>query len=505
MKHPAYYLAILMVIGLFSTQHTQGQDTTFDAYTSVVGNLSAGQSDEWSFNAVDGEVVSFFTEASSTLDPVLTLQTETGAVLTFDDDYDYPNTTNSIIQALTIPYTGTYTIRVTAYGDTSGSYTLTRLRGFAEGFDLNSFADTTNWNSNTETLDIASNIQQVTLSLKEPSTRALIVDSNANILEDFYAQVDVNVITGRPDWTVLLTPRQQSMENYYLLALDSQGRWRFTLNQGETEIILRDWGTHPAIRAGETEFTLGIMANGNGFDVFYNSNLLGQVIDNTYQRGILGFGTSTNSGVDINSTIQFSNLLITVPKTKTNNTTLIPQQLILGDAPSMAQDLERRQLIPTGGELALSVPESTTQSIDVGVSKLALGRGVTFENFVFGGEVSIQSNDNTLPSACGLFLRSATDDDYILAYLEQNGNFGLTERQGDTFSSGLYNDQQQFNEGEHQLLIIANQNILHYYIDGQYVGQIESTLTAGTIGNAVVNFEPNTTFCNYQNTWIWSW
>jgi hypothetical protein len=55
------------------------------------------------------------------------------------------------------------------------------------------------------------------------------------------------------------------------------------------------------------------------------------------------------------------------------------------------------------------------------------------------------------------------------------------------------------------LLVILNERTLHYYVDGQYAGMLETTPTEGEIGIAVVNFEPISTSCRFNNIWVWRW
>ncbi len=51
--------------------------------------------------------------------------------------------------------------------------------------------------------------------------------------------------------------------------------------------------------------------------------------------------------------------------------------------------------------------------------------------------------------------------------------------------------------------MVAVGPVLHLYVDGGYVGALETGLESGGLGNAVVNFESADTSCRFQNTWLW--
>lgn len=473
-------------------------------YSSVNGTLNAGESAEWRFSAVDGEVVSLVIEASGGLDPVLTLISETGATLLINDDYEYPVSTNAVLQAISIPFTGTYTARISALANTSGTYTLSRYRGFAAGFDLNGFSLNENWTSTNEELALTFADNQLTLALSGVSASGVALDENAQRLEDFFAQVDVEV-SARGGWLVQLNARQESTTSYYAIQLDEQGRWRVLLNQPSGETVLKDWALHPAIRPAETRFSLAVLANGNSIEAFYNGNPLGQVVDPTLEGGVLGLGVRTASALDANINATFSNLRITVPLQTSTNETIIPERLIIADPQRLSQSLERQQLIPTGGALMLNVAESSAQHGSQGISRLPLGRGTTYANFVMSTEVQIQAADSRSSAACGIYFRAVDDENYTLAYVDRQGGYGLEAREGTRFLPGLYQQREAMSTGEHHLLVIANEDKLYYYIDGFYVGVIAHSAQTGSIGNAVVNFESEATLCNFQNTWLWTW
>ncbi|MFZ4813980.1 MAG: hypothetical protein ACOYL5_05550 [Phototrophicaceae bacterium] len=479
------------------------QSATLPAYGSVQGQIAADQSETWFFRAVEGELVSLIVEPTSDLDPTLTLRSETGALLTQNDDYDYPNSRSAVLQAVTIPFTGQYSVEISGFGGSVGTYTLTRLRGYAQAEQLNGFANASEWVASGETLQLGLAPNALSLSLSGISQSGVAYPPRATPLGDAYTHVAVTV-NARPGWVVGMTARQARPDQYYLFAINHLGGWQLVLRDGETETILRDWGTHPAIRAGETSFDLGILSYGQTVEVFYNGSSLGSVEDATLESGITGVYGQTANALDSAFAATFSDLRVTVPRLTAQGGELLPIQIILGNVVDVANALAHMRAIPSGGELVLDVSEIVVQSNDVGVSRFPLGRGSTFTNFVISSEVTIQANFDD-PAGCGLYMRAVDDETYLMAYLDQTGAYGLSERRGQTFFPGVFGQEASLARGEHQLLLIANGNTVRYYMDGRYVGELLSAGVAGSIGNAIINFEPNATNCRYENTWLWRW
>jgi hypothetical protein len=134
-----------------------------------------------------------------------------------------------------------------------------------------------------------------------------------------------------------------------------------------------------------------------------------------------------------------------------------------------------------------------------------LGRGTTYERLAVATNVSWQQSADGI-SGCGLVLQSTSDTDYVLAYADQNAGYGVSQRQGDTFLPGLFGES--FPEAEQtsgHLLVIANGEQLLYFVNGFYRGQLADSGIEGGIGNAVVNFDPVRTSCQFRDTWVWSW
>jgi len=501
-------ISLLLLLALFSalfiTPAYAQPDNDLPAFSQVTGEIDTGESQDWTFTAVDGEVVSLIVESTDELDPVVSLISETGALLLQNDDYDYPTSRNAVLQAATIPFTGTYTVRVSGFEGSAGAYQLMRLRGFAEATRINGFTGADDWQPSNDLLEISYDDGQLTLAIEGNAEDGFAVSSGANRLSDYYQQVGVEILENTGGWIVHMTIRQRSARDYYLYSISDGGFWRATRVDGGTLTVLRDWTSHPAIRPGEATFDMGALANGNRLEMFYNGSPVGSVTDDTLQSGVIGFGLETSAGLNSTAAVALSDLVITTPLQIDDGKEIVPEQLILQQPGAMAVSLAHRRAVPGDGEMMLNVTESTVQSNDVGVSRLPLASSTTFGNFALGVDVTVDSFGEGL-GGCGLYLRSDDEERYVLAFLDQDGAYGLAERNADTFLPGVFGQNPQLTEAAHQLLVIADENTLSLYVDGDYAGQITSELTEGSIGTAAVNFAQNTTDCTLSDIWLWAW
>ncbi len=495
-----------IVLGLVAfNAPTHAQEAALALFTPVTGQIENGEPQDWTFSAASDAVLSFKVEAASgDLDPVLEIVDNVGNVLIRNDDFNYPDSHDAMLEAVTIPRTDTYTARVSGFNSSSGEYTLTMLAGFADIGHSENFNAASNWRAQGEGLDIDIADGNILLALAGVQQTGVALNRDMPTLADFYAQVAVSIVDSQSGWIVGLTARQQDDETYYLLEVNNSGQWRFTIHTGEGERVLRDWVAHPAIGVERTDFTLGLMAQSGGFDFFYNGQLFGQVADTTLEdAGSVGLAAATTDSLTSSTAVQFDDLTITVPLV-VNRATVIPQQLILNPPQAMVRELEHRHLILAGGQMSLTVEESFVESSRPGVHPFILGRGTTFTNFVLAATVSWQTLAEGA-AGCGLIFRSADDSHYTLAYIDQTGGYGVSQREGDTFEPGIFGENRAWVGGTRHLLVIANGDTVHYYIDGYYVGTLENTASEGEIGNAVVNFDPIHTSCQFDDTWVWRW
>ncbi len=499
----AHLLIFSLLAGL---QGVSAQDTTELAlFQMVEGTISAGDSQSWTITLSEGQVISLAATATSDdLDPIVTLSTGSGTVLLTNDDYNPPQDKNAALEAITIPRLDTYSVTVSGFGETAGTYELTVNAGFAS-----TVLDTTvelqgNWLvlDNQSVIDVSAD--QIALVMNQPQQRGLVSLTGVTLPAAFYAQTDILEISSRSGWNVGMALMQRA-EAYYLYQVNERGQWRALVHLNGEDRILRDWVTHPAIVAGQTAFRQAVLARNHGFDFFYNDVFIGTVIDNTLNTfGQLGVTVETNDSLDNETIVRYANTRISAPLTDSAEA-LLPQQLIVGNSTVMVQELQRRGVIPAEGRLGLTIQESSATLNRPGVNEILLGGGQTFGKQVIGTTVSWQIQGDE-PAGCGLILRAQNSTDYMLAYLDQTGGYGISQRVQQTFQPGLFGENSLFANSEtHHMLVIADDNRFDLYIDGLWAGETTGANRTGSMGNAAINFEPTVTNCQFRDTWLWSW
>ena len=487
--------------------HARAQDSgTLIPFTPVTGTITGGESSTWTFTAAEGTVISVMAEATSgDLDPLVRITNSSGAELIANDDYNYPDTRDALLEAVTLPRRDTYRVIVSGFGSTAGDYRLTLHIGFTDLTQTVTFDDETPLEATNPALIRNISGGQLGLQIGGTQQRGIVTRAEGAEMIEFYARTRVTEITGRSGWLVGMTARQQDARNYYLFQVSHQGQWRFVVRTPLGDRVVRDWAAHPAIAAGEITFSLGILATSSGFDLFYNDLFLNRVSDTTLtEAGRVGLAVETTGALDSEVTALFDELYVTTPLL-VDDQPVIPDRLIVSrDGRVMVQELQRRHLIPDAGAMRLQVPESFVTFNRPGVNRISLGGGQTFSSLAMASLVEWEIAGSGLVG-CGLVVRGASDTRFTLAYLDQTGGFGVSERQDETFAPGLFGTDTTLTGTTHHLLVIVDGAALRYYVDGRYAGSVDIDATMGSVAGAVVNFETATTSCTFRDTWLWSW
>ncbi len=493
--------ALLLIVLLPAASLAQGE-LTFN--TPLRGEIAPGQTESRSFSGQSGQVVSLRAESAGTLDPVLTLLDADGEPILTDDDFAYPESSDSLLQAITLPYTGRYAVQISGFGDTAGQYTLTASEGYGVIETVADLTTDAGWRANDgEGLEVGEASGGLSLAFR--GVRAFgAAFGIASESPDLATFVDVSAIRNPSGWSAGLALRRVG-DTFYAFQINAEGRWRFVHVDGDTQTVIRDWITHPAIVAGRTDFRIGAFAKGSAFDFFYDGAYIGTASDDTLSRaGSVGLIAGTISSLESETQATFANLVVTTPLLM-DGAMPIPQRVMVADGPTMALSLSRRHVVEGSGQMVMTVPEVTVNYVRPGVNRFMLGQGTQHADFAFGGMVTIQQGTQGA-TGCGLVVRYSSETSYALAYLDGTGAYGLSLRDGETFAPGLYGENPALRPGvPHQLLVIASGPILYFYVDGQSAGQLEVPITEGQVGAAVVNYEAIDTTCRLNNVWLWRW
>lgn len=499
-------IALTIWLCITADSPTYAQSSALVPPQRVAGALESGETDRYTFSAPAGAVMSFSARAEDTsFDPVLTLVDSQGRVILTDDDYAYPASRDALLEAVTLPRTDTYTLIVSGYNSTAGAYSLSATPGYSELSVQESFDTSDRWESDSGSLSSVIRNDRLELTYNGERGQGSAFPSSIDSAADFYAQIRVIGVSNPSGWRVGLAFRRQR-DDAYNLVINDDGQWRFALMQSGVETVLRDWTPHPAIVPGAQSFTVGMMANGSGFDFYYNGAYIGSESDATLTApGAVGVSVGAGSSLTSSTTAQIDDMLITTPRL-VDGARVIPQQLMVTSPAEMERALELRHVVQSSGVMTLNVPSTLVEFARPGINRLMIGRGTTYLNFALGATVQIESGAPNSLAGCGLIARHTAEDDYILAFLDQSGGYGMSRRDGDTFLPGIYGENAAWGEDEHHLLVIADATTLYYYIDGDWVGTLENAdAQLGEVGTAVVNFEAVTTTCRFSNIWLWRW
>lgn len=486
-----------------STQ-VQAQDISLN--TPVQGNLETGATEDLTFIAREGQMLSFILHGDETFDPILSITDSNGKVLVSNDDYEYPTSRDAMIEAFSAPYTGTYTLTISAYGDTSGNYELNMLPGYSDIAVNETFDTTGDWSI----IDLGSNIP----------AQLTIINGHANLIHEglqqeaiavglsadsdtYYVDAKIASISGSRGWQVGLVFNYQDASNYYQVLINQNGAWRMTKVENSAVTTLRNWNVHPAITPGRDSFDLGLLVNGTGFDVFYDGQFIGSETDLSFQGGQVGLSIVTPDAIGSRVTARYDSLLLTRPA-KIDDKTVFPEHLVASNMNYTVRELERRLVIPHGGELAFLLPESFVQNVSIGVSRFPIGNGQTLGNFVLSATIDWAASGADL-NGCGITLDSDNANDYTIAYVDSTGSYGLAERRGEAFVQNVFKEAPTLQLPPYQMILVVNGDKVDYFLNGNHAASLTISQSKTKISEAVVNFEAANTNCQYNDLWVWHW
>lgn len=461
----------------------------------------------WTFYGWQNQVLSFLVQGDGALDPVLTLRDEDGQRIIGNDDYNYPASLDSLVEAVTIPANGTYEVIVSSYGNTRGLFSLTMIPGYGQYVLDERFVSEGSWElvadaeASLEILDGIASTQVAGVM-----SRAYLLDRDGPEVGEVYARLAVGSVSGNGGWVIGLAVRYQGDGDHYLLLLNAQGAWRFSVVVDGQERVLRDWVTNPAIPVGETEFSLAVLVVGQTYTPVYDGQQLGQIVDDTIlDAGQVGIVTQAANAVGGLTRAEFDGLTLTVPL-ETDTGRVFPGEIAITANPrQVAAELARRHVIPAGGRLAWVIEDSFIEVVGAGVDRLPLVESNRYQDFVMGTQATLADDSSDGQVGCGLALDALSDATYTVAYADNRGGFGVAPRNGDTFEPGIVgtNDAWSITDGV-TLVVVHVDGLVHFFANGVYGGSMSVADREMALGNAIINFDSVSSRCEFQNTWVWS-
>ena len=481
------------------------QDTVLRVGSVIDGELAAGETHRYSLTALELSLLSFRVEAlSDGLDPLLEIYDHAGRLVVSNDDYDYPAERDAAIQAFVMPSNSTYTIAVRAFDGSAGRYRLHALPGYDRLLLREAPVDSANWEIvYSDTAVNVSESSAFALEMRGLARSAGMVGLHLPIENELYFEVEFGQVSSPAVWQVGLLFRYLSPTKYHRLLLSKRGFWRVDRVDGEEIAPLRNWTAHPAIRPGEAGFRLGVLVSGRHFDIVYNGQVVGSAWDQTPLRpGSLGVAVMTDERVGGAVSLVVAETLVTAP-TRVGERLIFPPRLAATGYYALANALARQQLVPVGGEIKLTVPESSVARARSGISRLPIASNFSFAQFAMGASLTLDAR-SAQNGGCGLYFHYNDDENYTLAYVTSHGDYGVSRRAAAGFEPGIYGNQGVADGEEHDLLVIVGDETIHFYLDERHVGSLDSIPRIGGVGIAAVNYDEVSTACLFEDLWLLS-
>ena len=496
----------VLLLWLATATASAAQEQILSFFEPVRGSLEPGAQESWRFNAPGGSMISLVARAlNDRLDPRLDVHDDDGVLIASNDDVDWPANTSAVIEALSLPASGDYSVRVSGAGNSAGNYELLLLQGWSELAWDEDFNDGDAWQASTIAADTYLGEGRAVLILKPPVEAVTITRALELPPEGYALHADITEVAGNRGWRLGLVSHWQSRDEWARFSVDDQGRWQFLVNASEGLRVLRGWSEHPAIRKGEDPASLGLAYFGDSVELFYNQKSLGRITEGLPESpGRIGLYVGTGNQPDAQLTAWFSGLRLTTPVT-TAAGGLVPAQLHGKEYLTILRNLQRQRIVPGAGELSMLVPESYVITNRAGVSTIRLGGEQQLSHFVLGASFVAELSSNKLVAGCGLVLETSEEYSYSLAWLDNTGSAGLSRREGEVFTPGPVRDGLPVGNTPHQLLVVADGKRLLFFADQHYIGQLPAAVSAGTVGNAALSFDNLSTTCRFSDTWVWHW
>ena len=404
--------------------------------------------------------------------------------------------------------------------------------------------------------------EQLHISITKPNWLGWADPEEDLVWSDFYLQADVTILDDPSYYEYGFNFFiDETGDHFYSLSFSTDSDWVLSYYDNGEWVTLQEWTVSPVIDGADKTPHIAMFTQGTSLYVFFGNERVSMIDIGDYaSEGSFALVAATGAEQTEPVTAAFDNVIITTPLA--NQTAGLPfggmgqpeqtvtpeatqsglaelfgnlsatppptQSPLIRTTPVPTQDLmmfsqwestrpadvvaelQRLGLAPEGGSEALNVPTSFGETSTGGFSYYPLGQGRTFRNFVLAFDARLLETGPE--SGCGMHFRGQTQST-VSGIVFQDGYVLLAEfdANGDVHPDTIYDTFPAVLAGEgsrNRVHIIANEADVTMFVNGQMVGTVQFTPSAGSLalelfvasddaGNTV------RTYCQVDNIWLW--
>lgn len=468
------------------------------------GNLSPTASTQnWQVEIEDGDILTFIVNrVSGDLDPTLTILNPTGEVFKENDDRLAPLIYDAGLESVEFSESGTYTLQVGRYAG-SGDYQVWILPSYTRVWEDEDFSgEVSRWDDGR----FATQREDRLILATDPQFAIYVKPDGELPLGDYYLQAQFDWESSPDDieaTTGLMVRIQDDgtrrPPGYYFL-IQPDGTWSFLKrNLGEFETLAENVATEVL---NDERITLGIWTLNSRFILYANGEVLGEIVDDTFAEGFWGLHIR---GEADSAQVAVDDLLLTVPSTPLPDFPETIETWSSNQPNDILGELQATNLITDTGNRTYIL---TAENYDVGAVQTRVFPASLLDTnlteFVIGVDVFIIEGDNI---ACGVTMRYQSDTNQMFAYVDGDHGAGFSYVLNGEFRRNTYDyipaREDIAQRVEHRLLIVAQHDIIAFYVDGQLFSIEYAPPVQGDIGGILMNYSTTAAACGYENLWTY--
>lgn len=231
------------------------------------------------------------------------------------------------IEAITVPASTTYTVKLSAISGTSGEYALILIPGYGyihtwdefEGKDDDLSLTWDEATTETETGIVDGRIRVYT---DVANTVTWLVPDEETTWSDLYLEADITV-DGSPSYFEYgFLVRVSEEDAFYMVSVASDDTWSANYFDGENWTTLQQWTDSPVLNTSSANPRIGLFVKGDTFTLFFNDEFVGSVTDPDLfaAEGSIALTGATTADQTDPVAVYFDNLIITTPEFESTST-----------------------------------------------------------------------------------------------------------------------------------------------------------------------------------------